>query len=376
MMSICSAVASGMITLTCIVFSLTFLMVQFGATAYSPRLVLWVARDPVMSHALGIFTSTFLYALMLLAWVDRGASGKVPFISGWLVFVLLLASMGMFIALVERVGLLQVTRMLIFIGDQGRKSVEQFYTSAGSASRNGEARAYHGVRLTQTLAHSGRPQVIQALHVPSLVKLATQSGAVIEMTASVGDTVMVQTPLLRVYGSSRRLDEMELRRAIELGVERTFEQDPKYALRLLVDIAIKALSPAINDPTTAVQALDQIEDLLLRLGSCRLEAGDFCDNQGAVRLVIPLPSWDDFLRLALDEIRYCGASSVQVMRRMKALIENLMAVLPAERHEALRHWEQRLKDTIGRTFADAEEKHDASVADRQGLGIEKPEVSL
>ena len=81
------------------------------------------------------------------------------------------------------------------------------------------------------------------------------------------------------------------------------------------------------------------------------------------------PVWEDFLRLALDEIRFCGASSVQVMRRMNALIKNLKRVLPAERHAALRHWEERLRDTVHRSFADAEEKEDASVADRQGLGI-------
>src|SRR6478735_2785876 len=80
-----SSIASGMIALTGIVFSLTFLMVQFSATAYSPRLVLWVARDRVVSHALGVFISTFIYALMVIAWVDRYASGKVPFISGWMV---------------------------------------------------------------------------------------------------------------------------------------------------------------------------------------------------------------------------------------------------------------------------------------------------
>ena len=82
-MAICSSIASGMIALTGIVFSLAFVMVQFSATAYSPRLVLWVARDPVVSHALGVFSATFLYALIELAWVDRGASGKVPFISRW-----------------------------------------------------------------------------------------------------------------------------------------------------------------------------------------------------------------------------------------------------------------------------------------------------
>ena len=137
----------------------------------------------------------------------------------------------------------------------------------------------------------------------------------------------------------------------------------------MVDIAIKALSPAINDPTTAVQALDQIEDLLIRLGHRQLDIGNYRDDQGALRLVVPFPIWDDFLRLALDEVRYCGASSVQVMRRMNALINNLVEVLPATRHAALRHWEERLQGTVERSFKDADEKQDASVADRQGLGI-------
>src|SRR5512138_1670610 len=101
-MGICGAVASGMIALTGIVFSLAFVMVQFSATAYSPRLVLWVARDRVVSHALGMFSATFLYALILLAWVDRESSGQVPMFSGWLVFLLLLGSFGLFIALIER----------------------------------------------------------------------------------------------------------------------------------------------------------------------------------------------------------------------------------------------------------------------------------
>ena len=136
-----------------------------------------------------------------------------------------------------------------------------------------------------------------------------------------------------------------------------------------MDIAIKALSPAINDPTTAVQALDQIEDLILRLGHRHLEIGHFHDAEGQLRLIVPFPTWEDFLRLALDEIRFCGATSVQVMRRMMALIKGLRAVLPAERHEALSNWERRVQQMIARTFADDEDKQDAAVADRQGLGL-------
>jgi len=122
-----SAIASGMIALTGIVFSLAFVMVQFSATAYSPRLVLWIARDPVVSHALGIFTATFFYALTALAWVDRGGSGRVQLSSLWIVVVLLLASMAMFISLIHRIGMLQVNRMLVVTGDQGRKIIAFLY---------------------------------------------------------------------------------------------------------------------------------------------------------------------------------------------------------------------------------------------------------
>jgi uncharacterized membrane protein len=188
------------------------------------------------------------------------------------------------------------------------------------------------------------------------------------MTVSVGDAVLESTPILRVVGGTGPIPEEALRGAIELGAERTFDQDPKYAIRLLVDIAIRALSPAVNDPTTAVQALNEIEDLLLRLGRRRLEIGTYRDAAGKPKLLLPYPSWEDFLRLAFDEIRFYGASSVQVMRRMKALIIELLSILPEERRPVLHYWQTRLQSTVEKTFNDKEDILDASDEDRQGLG--------
>jgi uncharacterized membrane protein len=368
-MSIYSSIASGMIALTGIVFSLIFVMVTFSATAYSPRLALWVARDPVVSHALGIFTTTFLYAFAALAWVDRSGSGKVPIISAWLLIALLLASVAMLVALIQRIGLLQIGRMLIFTGDQGRKVITTAYPLAESVVPAGRADEFRKRPQTQILIHHGPPRSVQAVHIKALVKLAQTSDGVIEMIAAVGDTVLEMMPLLHVLGAGQTIDESKLLDAIELGDERTFEQDPKYAIRLLVDIAIRGLSPAVNDPTTAVQALDQIGDLLLRLGRRRLEIGEFRDGSGKIRLVIPFPAWEDFVRLALDEILFCGANSIQVMRRMNALVSDLIPVVPEERRAVLKYWQGRLKASIARSFADEQDKLDASVADRQGLGI-------
>jgi uncharacterized membrane protein len=323
----------------------------------------------VLSHALGIFSATFLYAIAALEWLDRNNSRKVPFISSLVVIVLLLTSVGMFVGLIHRIGRLQINRMLIFTGDQGRQVIEKLYGPFGPSSKKIPQDGFSTLVPGQTLLHHGQPQSLESVNIHKLVQLAKQHDACIKVATAIGDTVLEGTPLLHVFHARCLCREKELYNGLELGQERTFEQDPKYAIRLLVDIAIRALSPAVNDPTTAVQALDQIGDLLLRLGGRRLEIGAFQDNFGRIRLIIPFPSWDDFLHLSFEEILSYGAKSVQVMRRMKALIADLLIVLPPERRVGLRYWQRRLETSITRSFADAEEKLSASGEDRQGLGV-------
>jgi uncharacterized membrane protein len=368
--AIFSSVSSGMIALTGIVFSLAFVMTQFSASSYSPRLVMWIAQDPVLQHAMGIFTATFLYTLLALAWVERDKIDvKVPFVSVAMTMILLMASVLIFLRLMQRLSLLQVNQVLRTTGDRGREVIDNMQPLSAMETDAIGVDIPHGLPVTQILIHSGRPRVIQAVRVPVLVSRASKTGAVIEMVAGVGDTLVEGTPLLRVHGAVKPISERSLKRAIQTGEERTFEQDPKYAIRLLVDIAIRALSPAVNDPTTAVQALDEIEDLLRRLGTRRLNTGAVRDGKGALRVVMTLPTWDDLMMLAFDEIRYYGATSVQVMRRMKALGNDLIAGLPEIRHAAIRHYLTRIDATISRSFADLEEQKDAAVQDRQGLGV-------
>ena len=195
------------------------------------------------------------------------------------------------------------------------------------------------------------------------------------MACAVGDTLVEGTALLHVHDSGTPLPEDALRRAVHLKRERTFEQDPKYPIRLLVDIAIKALSPAINDPTTAVQTIDQLEDLLRRLGAAELDAGYAVDENGALRLVFPTPTWEDYLTLAFDEIRHFGSNSVQVMRRMKSALVGLAEALPSqERAEAVRRYLEHLDRVIGASPFDVEDKRMARQEDRQGIGLSRPNV--
>ena len=363
-----SSIASGMMALTGVVFSLVFVMVQFSAFAYSPRLVPWIVRDRVLWHSLGVFTATFLYSLAAIAWLDRNHSGSAPFFSGWLAILLLLASVVMLVALIVRISLFQIRRMLTLTGDYGRSAIEKMYSPLEAPMAIAAPEELQQYPQTQTLFHAGRPQAIQRLDERTLLALASATGGIVEVISSAGDFVVEGSLLLRVCGGAQNIDEQALRKTFEMGEERTFEQDPKYAIRLLVDIAIKALSPAVNDPTTAVQALDQIEDLLRRLGSRRLEIGAIRDSEGKLRLVIPHPAWEDFLLLAFEEIRFYGATSVQVIRRMKALVYDLILALPEERRKPLQHYQQRLDATIAKSFENTEDRQQVSIEDRQGLG--------
>ena len=371
-----SAVASGMMALTGIVFSVAFVMVQFSAIAYSPRLVLYFARNPSLFHSLGVFVATFVYSLCELAWVDRAGSGKVPLWSSLVVVGLVILSMLLFARLIQRLNDLQISSVLTTIGDRGRKTIREMFErldEASDATGRPTAPVVGDGRLgpvAQTVAYSGDPKVIAELDVRRLVRLAQQHKAVIVMASAVGDTVFDGNPLLTVHGGEGVIDEQRLRRAVVLKPERTFEQDPKYPLRLLVDIAIKALSPAINDPTTAVQAIDQIEDLLRRLGRRDLDAGYARDADGKLRLVYPMPTWEDYLTLAFDEIRQFGASSVQVMRRLRSTFVDLAAAQTSpERAAAVQQYLAHLDLVIERSPFDAEDRIKARQEDRQGLGL-------
>ena len=371
-----SAIASGMMALTGIVFSIAFVMVQFSAIAYSPRLVLWFARDPALYHSLGVFIATFIYSLATLAWVDRVGSGKVPVFSGGLVALLLVLSMLLFARMVQRLSDLQITNVLKIIGDRGRAVIRDMFERLDESpelQRQAMLNLVGSQRLgpvTQSLRYFGAPRAIAELDVPRLVRLARQAGAVIVMASAVGDTISDDSVLLSVHGGRRPIPVKDLRRAIQLTPERTFAQDPKYPLRLLVDVAIKALSPAINDPTTAVQAIDQIEDLLRRLGRHQLDAGYAGDSDGKLRLVYPMPTWEDYLTLAFDEIRQYGATSVQVMRRLRStLIDLASAQVDPARAETVHRYLKNLDLSIESAPFSAEDRIKARQEDRQGLGL-------
>jgi uncharacterized membrane protein len=303
----------------------------------------------------------------------------VPLISGIAVAGLLSLSMLLFAALVKGLSDLQITNVLHRIGDRGREVIRETFQRL-DAKANGQSDGRPGTGdnpepgpVVQTLTYVAAPRTIAKIDIDDLVRQGQQAGAVIVLACGVGDTLVENTVLLQVHGGKAALPESDLMRAIHLAFERTSEQDPKYPIRLLVDVAIKALSPAINDPTTAVQAIDQIDDLLRRLGGRDLDAGYAQDADGVLRLIFPMPTWEDYLALAFDEIRQYGADSVQVMRRLRSALVGLAdSVTPATRIGAVQRYLQQLDLTVDRSDLGADDQETARQEDRQGLGLSRP----
>jgi uncharacterized membrane protein len=197
---------------------------------------------------------------------------------------------------------------------------------------------------------------------------AERLNGTIEFAPQVGDFVAVEEPLFVLYGGARRADAHVLQSAIHFGTERTLEQDPTFAFRIVIDIALKALSAAINDPTTAVLAIDQLHRLLRAVGTRDLRADEILDSAGALRVIFRTPNWDDFVALSFSEIRACGASHLQVVRRLRAMIDNLQKTLPKFRHAALQAQLNLLDREAERVFRYPEDLALARVPDSQGLG--------
>jgi uncharacterized membrane protein len=200
------------------------------------------------------------------------------------------------------------------------------------------------------------------------VSLAQRHDGIIEFVPQVGDFVAAGEPLFLLHGGAIEVDDGAVRSSVAFGPERTLEQDPMFAFRIIVDIALKALSPAINDPTTAVLALDQVHRLLRMVGQRKLRGEVLVDGSGQARVIFRTPNWEHYVQVACSEIRACGAGSFQVARRMRAMLENLRRTLPEHRHAALDTELALLEWAIQTHFSRPEELALARTADSQGLG--------
>ena len=356
------------LTLSFIVFTFGSLLVaiQVASGQYTPRIIATtLLRDNVIRCTAGLFVLTFLFAINAADRTETTVHQLVAFVVGLLGLICIVA----FLFLIDYAArMLRPVSLVARVGEYCLEVMRSVYPEQST-----EAQSIAGSRqspgpVERTILHRGKSAIVVAVNVKTLVAEADKANGVIEFAPQVGDFVGSAEPLFLLHGGAAAIDERILRASVVLGDERTMEQDPLFGFRILVDIAIKALSKAINDPTTAVLAIDQLHRLLRSAGRRNLRTDQILNGAGKLRVIFRTPNWEDFVHLAFSEIRFYGAENMQIARRLRAMILNLTDTLPAQRHSALRKELELLDRTIEKLYVLPEDLRLASIPDLQGLG--------
>src|SRR5215471_6202489 len=363
--TIMGTVAASTFTLLVLVSSALLLAVQLASAQLTPRIIALIYRNAAGKIAFSVFVFTFTFSVATLVRIEQ----TVPMVTAYVAGYAFLVNLALFILFTDSVGkMLRPSSAVRRVGLVGRDVIRSVYPSL----RTGETEVPQPGKIPRHI----RPQVVLAdedgavlaFDMRGLINKATKSNCVIEMIPQVGDFIAAGDPLFRVFAESQTLGDNELRNSVAIGHERTLEQDPMFAFRILVDIASKALSPAINDPTTAVLAIDQLHHLLRDIGKRYLAEGHEQDAAGQLRLIYRTPDWEDFVQLGTTEIRQYGRDSIQVQRRLRAMLKDLMETLPPNRHPILQQELDLLGTSSKRAFPDLHDQRLAESGDLQGIG--------
>jgi uncharacterized membrane protein len=355
------------LTISFIVFTFGSLLVaiQVASGQLTPRIIATaLLRNNVIRFTVGLFTFSMLFAVGTGARIDT----TVPTFAVTFTWILGIASIVAFLFLMDYTArLLRPISILCLIAEQGIKIIQSVYPELVKLPRQRRPSQAPDI-IARTTQHRGTSAVVLAVNSKSLVSMAQRTNGVIEFLPRVGDFVAVGEPLFRLYGNAATINDDKLRAQVAFGPERTLEHDSTFAFRVIVDVGIKALSAAINDPTTAVLAIDQLHRLLRQVGKRYLHDNALFDSSGALRVIFPTPDWEDFVQLTFSEIRLYGAANFQIARRLRAMIENLMQSLPDIRQPALRRELDLLEGTLERLHLLPQDLALARQPDLQGLG--------
>jgi uncharacterized membrane protein len=357
---------AAMLSFIVFTFGSLLVAVQIASAQLTPRIIATVLlRDNTIRLIAALFILSLVFDLGLLARTQE----SVLYLPLTAAVLLNLTAIGAFLYLMDYAArLLRPISVVWRLGEQGLQVIEQVYPSRIRGTHTPSPTLPALGAAAREVAHRGRSAIIMAIEFDALRLEAERTGGVVEFVYRVGDFVATGETLFRLHGGAAAANDATLCAAVAMGAERTIEQDPTFAFRVIVDIAIKALSSAINDPTTAVLAIDQVKRLLRVVGRRHLHDDAIHDASGKLRVVYRTPGWDDFVQLSCREIRLYGAANFQVARRLRSMLENLQPALPEARRPALRKELDLLDETLVRLDLLPDDLALARFPDRQGLG--------
>jgi uncharacterized membrane protein len=365
--TVLAAIVGATAALTGFVVTVTTLVVQMATGTFSARYMRLWYRDRILKVLLALLVGTLAFSFSLMRRVE---SDFVPNLGVSIAGVLLILSLLVFLVFLDRyLHRLRPVAVAALVHGYFRRNFEY------EVKRAARPDVYVGVldagdETPSLTVRSTRPGAIQAVDSKALVDWAGTHDCLVVLRHGIGDFVPLGARLIDVYGDQTPRPRAERRLAdmVALGDERTIEQDPAFAIRILVDVANLALSPAVNDPTTAVQVLDYLGETLRLVGTTELSVQSWGDSRPRRGVVVPARSWEDYLSLSTDEIREYGAGGIQIMRRLRALFEELRDEVRPEYRAAVTDELRRLDATVALGWENSVDFERARTADTQGIG--------
>lgn len=369
--AIFGALAGSMITFTGIVFSAIFIAAQIQTSAYSPRLAAQLRQDSVIMGALVLSTTTAAYSMFALAAIDRldvNDGQHVPVLTVLFGLLLALATLAQFAALVQRAfESIQIGGILRTLGRNGWRVINDVHPPLTPGTALPRAAMPTDVSIAE-VEFSGPPGVVAAIDRRAVIQLAEATGAFVEVLPQVGQFVSARSGAVRLHGESSEATARQVQKVFVLSRQRTTDQDPSFVLRIMVDIAIRALSAAINDPTTAVQVIDRIEAALIMLYERRPGPTFVADSSGRARGLVHAPTWLEYFDLGVTEIRIYGGQSLQVHRRTRAMLEHIASVVHDEHLPRIELELKLLDEQLESAMVSEHDLKMARESDRLGIG--------
>ena len=376
----------SVLTFTALTFSITVVVLVLTSGQFSPRVLRTFLHDRPTQLALGLFVGTYVYILIVLREVrGTGANTFVPRMSVTGAFLLTAVAILVFVYFVHHIAhSVRAATIINRIADETRTTLLRLYPergpgdqvsgvpvtveALGTADVDRTALPDAAKRLLQrepeAVIRTTSAGVVTAIEADRLLEEAIRADRVLVLVPKLGDFLRTGAPMVRVYrpkgvgsggGGSSGVDAGRVRRAVTLQQERSTRADVAFGVRQLVDIAERAQSPGVNDPTTSIQCLHLIHDLLWHLAVRPMPSGVYADSDGTLRLLRPVWTWADFVHLGFDELHHWGADSLQLHREARhVLLDLLDTVGDGERRRPLEEQWRLLDARLGVDLPESE----------------------
>ena len=333
-----TTIATVTIGVTGPVFSITLVVLQLASSQFTPRILGSFLESRVTQFALGIFIGTFLYSLTVVRSV-RSEPEFVPQIATSFAFLLAVAAMGIFLAFIRHIMLsIQLCHVIFRTQLFGMEAMDSIMPESESGPEATERRVWQipAGGISQDVVYHGRGGYIREISYQKIADYAEEHNAVIEMLVHVGDYVPCHSPVARFH-SLKAIENLDsdICDLLTFGRERSYRLDSSFALRQLVDIAERALSPGVNDPTSAIQCINCIHSLCRIMVTRRVPSNYFTDDDGNVRLIYRPQTVEQNLHIAVMEISHWGATSMRIAPRLQDMLDDLRTASLPDYYETL-----------------------------------------